>query len=565
MPVATRRTSRMKPLRLCVAFFISLIPFAEHGAFAQRQTLLNPAAPTSLWLSGLSPAAMSFQEGRLVIGSEILHAGFLPERALGVNEHRLLLTFPYALPYDFAFGFALRAFHAQIYSELESSLLFSKKIFRQLALGIKLGYTSRAFDRGQFQQVDLSDPLLQGKNQRRTSPLLSASLRWRIKALTAAANVDYLNRPNLGFAEKATQPRFFALGLNYDLGIIAPSVTWNHDGVRRRFGFEVAAQISPMALARLSYERSGPIRFETQLQLQRNAKLAYGVNLPSGAIGAASSGTHELIYEHVLSREPEIGAPVLVLSTQRMNITHTTSQYVVAPGVARNALEESHLMAEEYLAPQTQLGNLAIVPLMGLDDSEAAQRELSRSAAVAMEAHGLREVVLRIAPGARMSARSFEKRLRQDLDGKEVRIMSSFQKKHDAVSLASFRSGMPSSHVPILSHENLLINLVVPGQRRYVQEWRLEILAPNTTVVKNFSGTHRLPSTLSWNWRDISDALVPAGEYRCKLTLTSGAGKKYAATSEVMVTHTRRRMTVHLKQAPTRFELREERTEASAR
>lgn len=562
MPVGIQRTSRMKPLRLIIA----LVLIVAHAAPAQRQVGLNPAASTNLELAGQNPAAMSFQPSRLVLRSEILHAGFIPNRTLGLQEHRLLLTLPYTLPSDFAFGVEARSFRAPIFSELEINLLLSRKIFQPFALGMKLGYASRGFDRSQFTRVDLSDPLLQGQGLRRATPNLGASLFGRMGAITAAASVDYLNEPNIGFDTKATLPRFIALGLAYDMGGIAPSMSWSHDGVQSQLGFELSAKLSPLALTRVSYERSGTIRLETQLQLQRNAKLAYRVNLPSGAISAASSGTHALLYEHVLGREPEIGAPLLVLSTNRMNLTHATHEYVAASNINLALLEGAEGMSEEFVAPHVQLGNLVVVPLLYEENSEAAYRELSRHTVIALQEHNLREVALRVAPGAGGNARAFERILRQDLNDRKTRVLLAYHKQHAAVSLQEFRArNAKVQAAPALSHENLLINFVLPGRRRHVTAWRLDIIAPNATAIKSFQGTETLPSTLSWNWRNAADELVAAGEYLCKLSVTSRAGKKYSSIAEILITRTQRRVTIRLQQAPKTFDSHNARTEASVK
>ena len=562
MPVVTPRTSRMKPLRLTIA--IALL--VAHTALAQRQVGLNPAANTNLELAGQNPAAMSFQPSRLVLRSEILHAGFIPNRALGLQEHRLLLTLPYTLPSDFAFGIEARSFRAQIFSELEINLLLSRKIFQQFAVGMKLGYASRAFDRSQFTRVDLNDPLLQGEGLRRATPNLGASLLGQLGAITAAASVDYLNEPDIGYSSKAILPRFIALGVAYNLGGIAPSLSWSHDGAQPQLGFELSARISPLALTRVSYERSGTIRLETQLQLQRNAKLAYGVNWSSGAISAAASGTHALLYEHVLGREPEIGAPLLVLSTNRMNLTHATHEYVAASNINLAQLEATHGMSEEFVAPHTQLGNLAIVPLLHEENSEEVFRALSRHTVIALQENNLHEVALRIAPGASRNARAFERILRQDLNGRTARVLLGYHKPREAVSLQAFRARNGKVQTATaLSHENLLINLVLPGRRRHVTAWRLDIMAPNATTIKSFHGTQTLPSTLSWNWRNAEDELVAAGEYRCKLAVTSKAGKKYSSAAEILITRTQRRVTIRLQQAPATFESHRARTEASVK
>ncbi len=540
-----RGSRRTHLQRMTIAASLFLV-FSQHGASAQRQILLHPADGSDLWLSSRNPAALSFQHSRLVVGTEILHATFVPERAFGLNEHRLHLAFPYWLPLNLAFGFEVRSFNALIYSEIEADLLLSKKISSQLALGMKLGVEDRSFDRSQFTLVDPNDPLLQGNSLRRNTPNLGLGLYWNKGALAAGASVQHLYRPNLAFATQALQPRFMALGLAYNLGLFAPGVTWNDNGSQQLFGLNLTANISKLAVVRLGYERSGPVRLETQFHFHRDGKLAYGVNVPAGAIGAASNGTHALAYEHTLGREPEIGAPLLSLSTSRMNVMIERHKRIAEAGVPLEALRALPGMAKEYVDPREQLGNLVVLPLV--ETEEEAFKALCQNAAFLLQEHALSNLALRVAPGARNEARVFEKMLQKEMNGNKARVLVGYQKPEGAVALEEFRSGrtVVVEQAPVLSHEKVVIDIVVPSQRRHVQEWRLDLLAPNAAPVKRFHGTGTLPVALEWDWRNEAGELVPAGQYRCALALKSATGKKYTATAELEVTVTRREVTLRL-------------------
>ena len=234
--------------------------------------------------------------------------------------------------------------------------------------------------------------------------------------------------------------------------------------------------------------------------------------------------------------------------------------------LALTALAELPGIAAEYVDPQTQLGNMMIVPLLGLADAEETYRELSRSAALILQENRANEIAIRVAPGASAEARVFEKMLRQELRGKKVRVWLGYQKTRGNVSLAAFRADNQASSeaAPSLSHESLMINLVVPGRRRYVQEWRVDIIAPNAAIIKSFHGANTLPTMLTWDWRNTTGELATAGQYRCRLNMVSHVGKKYAAIAEVEITLTRREVTLRLTQNPKVLAPQNARTEASA-
>lgn len=556
MSIDTGHAAGRKPLAWIFLLVAAILICTNISARAQRQVLRNPAQHSNFWLTSLNPAAMSWQYSLLNVGTEILHATFLPDRGLAMSEHRLNLTAPYWLPDELACGFEVRSFNAPLYSEIEANVLLSKKIFSMLALGLKLGLDGRAFDRSQFNLLDPNDPLLQGNSLRRTTPNLGMSVFYSAGALTLGASVEHLYQPNLAYDAVALQPRFMAFGLAYDLGLFAPSLTWNHDGVQRLWGFELATSVNNLAALRLSYERFGPIRMEAQFHLHRNAKFAYGVNFPSGALSGASSGTHELKYQHVLGREPEVGAPVLVLSTARMNVTIERHIRLAEADVPLEVLGTLPSMSAEYVDPRERLGNFMLVPLVGMAEQvpsehlRGARRELARAVAFTAQEVSVNNIALRVASGAGEQARTFEKILKQESNGSISRILVGYQKTRAQASLSKFRSGkvINEAQTPLLSHAQVDINIVVPGTRRIVQAWRLDILAPNSEVVKSFSGSGTLPEKLVWDWRNAAQEIVSAGQYRCRLITTSKAGRQYSAKADIEVTRTHREITLRIAQ-----------------
>ncbi len=353
----------------------------------------------------------------------------------------------------------------------------------------------------------------------------------------------------------------------------SPSLTWNDDGLQQLFGMNLTANVSKLAAVRLGYERSGPVRLETQFHFHRNAKFGYGVNFPSGEIAAASNGTHALAYEHVLGREPEIGAPLLVLSTNRMNITVERHKRIAEDGVPLKTLSALPGLSAEYVDPSEQLGNLVVVPLVGIAEQVSQQHvrefydELSQSAAFLLQEHPQSQVAIRVANGESDAGRAFEKMLRQEINGSKARVLLGYHKPQGAVSLEGFRSGKTAiaEHAPKLSHEKVVIDIIVSTQHRHVKEWQLDILAPSGIPVKSFRGTNTLPISLEWNWHNEAGQLAPAGQYRCALNMKSKAGKKYSTGANVEVTLTRREVTLRFTKKPNTAVQQSARTEAGIR
>lgn len=537
----------------------ALLLCTQLNLFAQRQTLLHPTEDSGLWLNSANPAAMSFHAGRLTAGTEILHAGFVPDRAFDLNEHRLHLSFPYCLPFELALGFDLRSFNTPLYSELEAGMLFSRKILSRLSLGMKLGIESRSFDRSQFNLSDPNDPLLQGVGLRRSSTNFGAGIYWREGAWTAGASVHRLNQPNIAFAARALQPRLLALGMTYNFGLFAPSITWNDDGLQQRLGVNLAARVSNQSALRFGYERFGAVRLEAQFNFHRNAKLSYGVNLPAGEIAAASSGTHELAYEHILSREPEVETPLLSLSTDHMNITHARHKYVAENGAPLEVLKNLPGMSGEYVDPSKRLGDRIVVPLIGSHEQSSqallyeSYRALSRAAAALAHEHPHSMVTMRVAEGeGDAQARFFEKIFRQQWRGNARRLFVNRPKARNEIFLDGFRSGksLTIAQEPALSHEHLAVSITTRGRRGAVEAWTLDILAPYAKPVKKFSGSGKLPALLVWNWRNENGELPTAGQYRCVLSLTGKSGKRYETIADFEVTTTQREVTVRIGKTP---------------
>ena len=531
---------------------VALAVLAGVPALAQRQVLVDPADRSNFWISSINPAVIPHQYSQVALGSEFYNLAFVPDKAFGINEHRVNLSFPFWVPYDLGVGLDLRAFNAPLYSELEASLLLSRRISGPLAFGLKVGIESRSFDQSKFNLIDLNDPVLQGDGVGRSIPNIGAGLYWTAGPFSAGASMDHINRPNLAIDGESLLPYKAAVGLGYRIGAFTPTLLWNEDGFRRTLGFNVTTVVTKLAAVRLSYEQRGPIRLESQFSLSRDSKLSYAINVPNGPVSPVSRGTHQLAYQHILGREPDIGEPLLTMSSNTLNVVHERITRIADASVSQSALRATPGIAPEYVDPNRKLGNVVVVPLSGMREQlpefnmQEPFRVLGRAAAEVMQENPGNNLAVEVKRENAEDARLFDKVFKQVNPNGAEQILVGYDRATVPVPLDEFESGAPTveEKAPQLAPTVVDFRILVPGRRRLVKEWKLTIASTNREPIRQFDGKGDLPATIAWDWRDDLGRIVEPGRYLCTLEVLSRQDNDYSSAAEFEVSFTQRNVTL---------------------
>jgi len=531
--------------------------FSPASVHAQRQLLLDPVDQSNLWISSLNPAMVPYRLTELTAGIEIFHLNFVPGKSMGLRENRLNLNVPFWLPYDLGLGVDLRSFTASIYSEFEMNLLLGRKITGPLSLGLKLGMENRSFDSGQFNLVDLNDPLLTSGSMNRTTFNLGAGLYLRRGQLSLGVSLTHLNQPNIARDGESVLPREIAVGVGYKFRLFEPALVWNDDGYYKTLGLHVSANVTQLAAVRVGIERGGPIRLEGLFNLSRDSKLSYAVNLPTPTVGQVSRGTHQLTYNHVLGREPDIGPPLLSISSEVMNILEERVRRVADKGLSLATLESLPGLSAAFVDPDRRTGEVILTPLLGLREAlpgislVAPFRKIGQSVVELAQQNPSHDLAITVPPEHPEDARLFGRILRQEYDLAQTRIRVGRQRRSRDANLEQFTPGRVTAErrAPRPAPETAIFSITVPGRRRLVKAWSLSIASAGANVVRKFSGTGELPRTIRWDWRDDGGSFLEPGRYVCSLEVLPRNGRPaYHSVVSFDVTLTHRQVTLRFSQ-----------------
>jgi hypothetical protein len=546
---------------LGVGLSLSLLGFAlVREATAQNQLLANPTDLTHPWISNVNPAVIPFQNSQIALGIKILHWGFLQDQTFGLRENGFNISFPFLLPQQIGFGFDVRQFHASVYSEIAASALVGKEIYNRLAVGVKLGIEQRSLDRSKFNLVDPNDPLLQAGLLDQYKLNTGAGLFWNPGQFTAGIAVDHLNRANVARSGKFLLPPEFSGAMSYSLGIIVPSVIVHRDGLNWNVGFALAAVKPKLGMLRLGYENTLPIKLEAELNLSRNSKLDYAYDFATAGTRAASMGSHQLTFNHVFGRAPEIGDPVLFASTNALNILIETITRSTPAQLPPQVLAAVTDLAPDYLASAPFLEDGAVVITAGKlreDESMADTQNRYRTFAVALAGllreHPDSRIIMRADAESAPDAEALERFLNKQLGLVFSEDFSGKFRSVGKLALEDFKPGYRTviRKEPRLSSERVTFDLQVPGRTRHTQSWLFKITGPNGQAARVFSGKGNLPSALEWDWRNAKGRVVAPGIYQCRLILRTKSGKvKAAAPVRLAVYLTRRNVNMKFYEKP---------------
>ncbi len=540
---------------LCLVMLLGLAP---HAGLAQRQILRNPVDPTDLWITTVNPAAVSFQHSQVALGLEVLHAGFVPGQVFGLHENRLSLSLPYWLPLDLATGVELRVFNAAIYREIEANWLLSRKVRGPLALGLRLGLENRAFNASEFNLVDPNDPLLAPGRAHRLTPNLSLGLYWQHERWALGAAVNHLDQPNIASAGLARLPREFSAALSYQIGNFTPSLVWNSSGANSLFGINLSASLARLVGMRTGFEEGGPFRVESQFRFSRDSQIAYAVNFPTAEVSGASAGTHQLAFGHIFGREPDLGPPVLSMSSSRLQIIESRVWRTVDAGLAPARLQDLPGLYQDFVDARQRLGNVVVVPVgdhgqsAPAEEAAAPYRILGKHAGLLQQSNPGVHLALRLPQEDSETARLARRLLAAEAGVDPNRILVGYQPRVSPPSLEGFKAGGTTVEkaTPALTPGTVTFAITVPGRRRIAKEWQLAILSAAQQPVRVFSGRGRLPETLEWDWRDADGKLVPAGAYTALLQVRSAHNKPYSSAAQFQVLLIRREIKLHFRKPP---------------
>ncbi len=525
-------------------------------SLAQGFNIYHPADVSHPWASEINPAVISAQYTRVAIGLKVFHLGFLPDQSFAMRESRINASFPFYLPLELGAGCDLRYFSAGIYSEFMASLMLSRRILSDLSLGVKIGVGRYGFAREDFHLVDLNDPLLAG-DLATVNLNLGFGLLFNPGNWTVGIGIDHLNRPDVGRQTSAPLPMELSTSVGYQVGRFTPSLLLHHDGNYVRYGVAVTARQERFGQVRLSFESTMPFKLEAQFNLSRDNSLQYGVDLPTDELSSVSMGSHEIVFSRILDRGPDIGQPIIRLSTDSMRIQEETVVRSMSPGLNPWQISSINGLMPEFLDANGSGQNMMVIPTGPLSryETDAIRKQrytrLGQEIKQRLQDHPEMSLILQTDDQSVADARALKQYLAQNGICKADAIGIARINSSGKLKLEGFEPGQmtQSRKKPKCSDEKLVIQFELPGKIKKVKEWSVFIKNRNQEVVRTLKGIERLPEIIEWDWKDEWGVLVAPGQYSCHLVVKSLTGQERMAQS-IPITISRTSRTVYLRFSP---------------
>jgi len=259
------------------------------------------------------------------------------------------------------------------------------------------------------------------------------------------------------------------------------------------------------------------------------------LDLPTEDLSTVSMGSHEIVFNRILGRGPDIGQPEILLSTDKMRIQEETIVRSMSPGINQWQLENINELVPEYLDATSNNRNLLIIPTGVLNQYETdkirKQRyvKLGQEIRLKLQNNPELKLILQTDDKSLADAQSLKRHLLQQRITTSQNIGIARVNSTGKVKLDGFESGQQnkSQKKPFCSVDKLAISFNVHGKTRHVKEWELTIKNDKEEVVRNYKGKDRLPDQMEWDWKNEWGELVTPGQYLCSLTVRamSGQGK----------------------------------------
>ncbi len=529
----------------CFGFFI------ENTIQAQGLEIKNPIDIFYPWSSEHNPGLVSFQKSRMSLGAKVFHMGFMPGEVFGIKESHINASFPFLLPYGVGLGCDMRYYTSGIFSEINSSLMFSKKIMDHFSLGVKVGWIGVGFAREKFVVVEANDPLLSG-NLWNNSLNIGLGSYFSQGNLSLGLGINHINRPNIGFKTDAKLPMEISAAIGYKLGALAPALLFQDDGIKKRYGFAMTFIYKRLGVVKFSYENEIPFKTEFQLNLGRNTSIQYSLDLPGKDMNAVSIGSHELVFNYTFGDELEIGIPQIDISTNTMKILDKTIIRSMTADLLPDEVEKINDLTSIYLDTKKRNQNLFIITAGALNKYENKLSRQERYKKYAREIKGILyqnptlKLILRADKKSLSDARTLKQFLlnREFISSKNIKIAR--VNSTDEVILNGFKPGQSttSNKERILSEKKLVFRFEVPGKTRQVKSWKFQITDDAHQVIKIYSGKDKLPHELEWYWKNDNGEIVSPGQYTGNLYLRTTKGNvKSIKSSPLEITQINRTVT----------------------
>ncbi|MEZ4698939.1 MAG: hypothetical protein R2834_01305 [Rhodothermales bacterium] len=544
-----------------------------------------------------NPAILSFQRARLALGAKAYHLGFGESGGIPLRQGAFALSSPFLLSDRFGAGMLVQYFDSPIFQRTSIGAGVSARFLKFLSVGAQVAAYNLSYDAANFVEFDPADPVFAGGYSRTVINATLGAFAQPLPALSLALGVRNANGPDLSLVGDGVTlaPEPF-IGAGYAVGPMRALV----ELVGTAYGPETRWSVEAVSLAG-SYLRFSSTtdldqaRLEGLLHVGGPISVSYGYELPLGALGGATNGSHTFSLVYEFGRTPDLPDPIMppaLLYTTDL----PTLDPVLRPRVYTSATSDYLRYYEQVIVreidsdiPEAALRQLSKADLGALDSVRVARVQPTEPAPiedpndrVVMTGTYSSQYEASVREAGRVVGRDDSRTLRvtapadallratgvrnrlvgQGIPGDRVEIVPA--PADSTLERATQSSFLPEEHALVLEPASTLLYFLGANQDGVATGWEVRVDDAEGNTVKTFAGSGQLPDELAWDWLDDTGTVIAPGVYQYRLYWTDQQGERHASNRrKVYVQKFLRKVTVRvtrdiepLQQDADRIELR---------
>ncbi len=537
-----------KGVRLLLIFcFLGALAFKSH---AQNLIVANPAEDTDFKSMFVNPAILSFQDRYVAVGGKLFHLGFVQNQTSPFRQGFVSLSLPFGISNKMGLGIQGQYFNSPLFSQSDLSFLLSRRIKRNLAVGLKFNVFSKSFNQANFDLVDANDPVFRNGTSKWAATFGAGLFMYPLSNLSIGIGIDHINRANISLTnDNVYQPFKSYFGAVWQYGLIRVSMSASYEDGRWLPKTSIGTGMTHVGYLMVGYnERS----FQAEGQYRITGPLSINYSYENTIFDHESfgQGSHQvtLIHNFGQKRElPKFEIPRQMLlkfqppdksyfgeakfyvfpSVEKLDIIEKKLTRKIDPNLDAKALAQlsefdvgalDNRFEEQLLPFEKRSVDVGRIP--AVEEANLSKKYKTFLKEVAQNSKGGTATQTNIITpkNSYLRAAGLKKYFLNDtLTADNVHFIEPvYQSKSDslvAMQKIGKQSILPHEELQSLSSATTTFQITPVSQMIKPKTWNLIVQNSNNMRVKSFAGRGMPEAEIEWDWRDESGELITPGVY----------------------------------------------------
>lgn len=495
------------------------------------QSLVNASSVDlyDMQISLINPGALRYQDAQFIVGSKILHYGFVDNNAAGLHNSYVSVTLPDVTKLNLGLGLLGINLNTPLYSENKFNLVTGIKLNASLGVGTQIGILSKSFNRDRFVLVDQGDPVFkEGASKIAFNIGLGAYWQMNRKVHFGVA-VENLNRPNISLInDHVFQSRVLHFSTNYLFSTFEAFGGFLLEGSRFFPGFGISTSFQGIGILKLGL-MTGNLDVSGQLHITEKISFDYKYSYPLSAIEAFSNGSHRVSLSFRFGDVPSVDFEVFAtVDSQRISEERLYKNIDV--GLAHEGIVKYDFVRNLKSASDPINAYYKFVPIdvtqplpkIDFDLFLEKYREVTGFLGRKIQTNNglnLRIIIAKNSKKYARLAKTFSDYF-QEKFGVDVQRIKYGYAMFDSV-LTNETNGTGGHFFDKDTIESQFTHFVIKPivSRKYnrtsgIKSWALYIKNSAGDVIKLFRGINEPPEVITWDWKSEKGEVVGVGNYK---------------------------------------------------